>query len=143
MACGPELVENVEGGRSDGVSVDNDENGAEGTEGCVRRYTSYVLGRCSDLLDRAGADRVILVFDGRRCPLKAGGAGCERERRRGSNLEEARRLRRLGRASEAGDRYRACVRVTGGMARRTAGAVRKRYGVGGLGGGGGGGGGKR
>ena len=69
---------------------------------------------------------VILVFDGRRCPLKAG-TNAEREARRRSNLAEARRLRALGRMQEARDKYKQCIKATDSMARSVAAGVEKRY----------------
>lgn len=69
---------------------------------------------------------VILVFDGRRCPLKAG-TNAEREARRRSNLTEARRLRALGRMQEARDKYKQCIKATDPMARSVAAGVEKKY----------------
>jgi len=47
----------------------------------VRKYTDYVLSRCDELLNYAEIRRIILVFDGNRCPLKAG-TNSEREMKR-------------------------------------------------------------
>jgi len=86
-----------------------------------------MIGRCDELLSRAGVDKIYLVFDGVRVPLKSG-TNTEREAKRQENLREARRLMRLGRSKEAGERYKACVKGNDTMARVVAAEVEKRWG---------------
>ena len=112
-SCAERLVESTENGTRDAS--------AEGS------YCRYMIGRCDELLSRAGVDKIYLVFDGVRVPLKSG-TNTEREAKRQENLREARRLMRLGRSKEAGERYKACVKGNDTMARVVAAEVEKRWG---------------
>jgi len=90
---------------------------------------NYMTKRCEELLNHASIKRVYLVFDGKRCPLKEV-TNKEREAKRNANLKEARRLKAIGRNDLAGDKYRACVKVTHWMAESVARAVKKKWGDG-------------
>lgn len=112
-SCAERLVEAVESGTRDPIAE--------------RSYCKYVLDRCDELLRYAGIDRIYLVFDGVRVPLKSG-TNAARELKRRARLREARRLRSQGRGKEAGEAYRACVKGNEEMARVVASAVTSRYG---------------
>ncbi|KAL7495422.1 hypothetical protein ACHAWT_003865, partial [Skeletonema menzelii] len=75
----------------------------------------------------AKINRIYLVFDGIRVPLKRG-TNAEREARRQANLTEARRLMSLGRRREADEKYKLCVKSTELMARVVCGAVHRKWG---------------
>mmetsp|Transcript_53315 Transcript_53315/g.159649 ORF Transcript_53315/g.159649 Transcript_53315/m.159649 type:complete len:957 (-) Transcript_53315:1475-4345(-) len=123
-SCSAELVEALEASASRPGGVEGD---GEGTPRCIRMYTRYVLNRCDELLNHAGVASIHLVFDGRRCPLKAG-TNEERNARKIAALEEARRLKRMGQTKEAQEKYKLCIKVTKGMERRVAKAVREKWG---------------
>ncbi len=93
-----------------------------------RSLSSYIIRRCEELIRHASIRRIYLVFDGKRCPLKEV-TNKQREERRRECLKEARRLKRIGRNDMAGDKYRACVKVTDRMAECVARAVRQKWGV--------------
>ena len=112
-ACADLLVESIETGQR-----------SPQAEAVVNRY---VTSRIDGLLAGAQVRGVILVFDGRRCPLKAG-TNREREARRRANLAEARRLRAAGRHAEARERYKNCLKATDEMARAVAAKVQETYG---------------
>ena len=94
-----------------------------------KRLCSYMIQRCEELLTHASIQSIYLVFDGKRCPLKEV-TNIEREKRRRDNLREARRLKRMGRDDLAGDKYRACVKVTDWMAESVAKAIKRKWGDG-------------
>jgi len=112
-ACADLLVESIETGHR-----------SPQAEAVVNRY---VQNRIDSLLAGAQVRAVILVFDGRRCPLKAG-TNRERESKRRTHLAEARRLRAAGRHAEARERYKLCVKATDEMARSVAAKVEETYG---------------
>jgi len=85
-----------------------------------------MIKRCEELLTHAGIKRIYLVFDGKRCPMKAV-TNQERESKRKANLSEARRLNQLGMKDQAMDKYKACVKVTPWMAHSVADAVAQRW----------------
>ena len=123
-ACADQLVESIE--------TPPTPNGASRLPPQVEAVlSSYFQKRIDHLLASqsiggGSVAGVILVFDGRRCPLKAG-TNAEREARRRSNLAEARRLRALGRMQEARDKYKQCIKATDSMARSVAAGVEKKY----------------
>jgi 5'-3' exonuclease len=106
------LVEAIEAGKIDHI--------------CEKILCRYMTKRCDELLNFAGIRRVRLVFDGKRCPLKAV-TNREREARRMKNLTEARRLMRLGMKDQAIDKYKACVKVVPWMAESVAKAVAQKW----------------
>jgi exonuclease-1 len=93
---------------------------------CEKALCKYMIKRCEELLTHAGIKRIHLVFDGKRCPMKAA-TNLERESKRRKNLAEARRLNQLGMRDQALDKYRACVKVTPWMAHSVAKAVAQRW----------------
>ena len=124
--CAMELVESIESGSGSSSGLSGTGGGGIPSPKAQHACTRYVLSRCSALLDHAKVTRLLLVFDGKRCPLKAG-TNREREAKRRANLTEARRLRSEGRTSEAAEKYKLCVRVTDEMARIVARAVDAEY----------------
>ena len=112
-ACADLLVESIETGQR-----------SPQAEAVVNRY---VTNRIDGLLAGAKVRGVILVFDGKRCPLKAG-TNREREAKRRTNVAEARRLRAAGRHAEARERYKNCLKATDEMARAVAAKVQETYG---------------
>ena len=92
-----------------------------------KAYTNYMIKRCKELLNHAQIATIYLVFDGIRVPLKSG-TNADREQKRKSNLEEARRLMAMGRKEEARDKYKSCVKGTSEMAQVVARAVQKEWG---------------
>ena len=106
------LVEAIEADRIDHV--------------CEKILCKYMIKRCEELLTFAGIRRIRLVFDGKRCPLKAG-TNKEREARRQRNLAEARRLSGLGMKDQALDKYKACVTTRPWMADSVAKAVAQKW----------------
>lgn len=93
---------------------------------CEKILCKYMMKRCEELLTYAGIRRIYLVFDGKRCPLKAA-TNQEREAKRAANLKEARRLSALGMKEQANDKYKACVKVVPWMADSVAKAVAQRW----------------
>jgi 5'-3' exonuclease len=114
-SCAERLVESIEANEID--------------PHCEKRLCSYMIKRCDELLNHASIKRVYIVFDGKRCPLKEV-TNKERETRRQGNLKEARKLSKMGKKDLAGDKYRACVKVTSWMAESVATAVKKKWGDG-------------
>jgi len=108
----PRLVEAIESNRIDPV--------------CEKAVCKYMIKRCEELLTHAEVKRIYLVFDGKRCPMKAV-TNQERESKRKANLSEARRLNELGMKDQAMDKYRACVKVTPWMADSVAKEVAQRW----------------
>ncbi|KAL9183874.1 hypothetical protein ACHAXT_004730 [Thalassiosira profunda] len=111
--CAERLVEATENGTRDFTAEQS--------------YTKYMVKRCEELLSWARVDKVYLVFDGIRVPLKSG-TNAEREAKRQANIAEARRLMSMGRRSEASERYKACAKGNEEMARVVAGAVERKWG---------------
>jgi 5'-3' exonuclease len=78
---------------------------------CLRVSTNYVQRRCQELLHGAKIRKIYLVFDGKRCPLKAQ-TNKDREDRRRDNLEEARRWKQQGRRDRAEEKYKLCIKIS-------------------------------
>lgn len=114
-SCAERLVESIEHNRIDPM--------------CEHRLCTYMTSRCEELLNNASIKHIILVFDGKRCPLKEA-TNKEREMKRQENLKEARRLKKMGNVELAGDKYRACVKVTPWMAECVEKAIKKKWGNG-------------
>ncbi len=112
-ATAERLVEAIEEGRRD--------------SDCERILCRYMLRRCEELLAHASIRRIYLVFDGKRCPMKAV-TNLERDKKRRANLEEARRLKRLGMKAESEDKYKTCLKVVPWMADSVAKAVHQKWG---------------
>ena len=112
-ACAERLVESIKNKKEDSE--------------CIRIYTSYMIKRCEELLINANIKTIILVFDGKRCPLKAE-TNLEREQKREKNIADARRLKSKGMHLEASEKYRSCVKVTDTMASNVAKAVNTKFG---------------
>ncbi len=111
-SCAERLVESIEENRIDPI--------------CEHRLCTYMTSRCDELLNNAYIQHIILVFDGKRCPLKEA-TNKEREMKRQENLKEARRLKKMGNVELAGDKYRACVKVTPWMAECVEKAIKKKW----------------
>lgn len=94
---------------------------------CERIICNYIIKRCDELLTNALVKEIILVFDGKRCPLKAV-TNRERENRRTKNLKEARQLKASGKMREAQEKYKCCLKVTDWMAHRVNRAVVQKWG---------------
>ncbi|GMH55675.1 hypothetical protein TL16_g01965 [Triparma laevis f. inornata] len=92
------------------------------------RYVNYVMKRCDELIRFAAVERIILVFDGSRCPLKAD-TNANRRSLREANLREAKRLKSLGRGKEAQKLFMSCAFVTPLMTRHLTAAIKRKYGV--------------
>ena len=67
---------------------------------CVQVSSKYIIRRCQELLNVWRMSKVILVMDGKRCPLKAD-TNQDRENRRRQNLEEARKFKHQGHRDKA------------------------------------------
>ena len=80
-------------------------NEPNGVEKYKAKYTSSFVDRCYRLLAWAQIRKIILVFDGKRCPLKAD-TNKERAQIKAANLTEARRLKAAGRHKEAEIKFR-------------------------------------
>ena len=93
---------------------------------CVRTSQRYVADRCQELLVNARINKVYLVFDGKRCPLKAK-TNQDREARRAKNLEEARQYKRQRRIDKAFDRYKACIKISDAHGKAVADAVTQQF----------------
>jgi len=116
-------------------SVESSSPTAAADAASVRASSSYVQGRCHELLTYAGVSKIYFVLDGKRCPLKAG-TNEERDRRRRDNLAEARRYKQLGDKERMHDKYRACIKVTEQLADAVADELERKYGRNNAGGGG-------
>eukprot|EP00579_Thalassiosira_antarctica_P012840 CAMPEP_0201936580 /NCGR_PEP_ID=MMETSP0903-20130614/37727_1 /ASSEMBLY_ACC=CAM_ASM_000552 /TAXON_ID=420261 /ORGANISM="Thalassiosira antarctica, Strain CCMP982" /LENGTH=169 /DNA_ID=CAMNT_0048477293 /DNA_START=39 /DNA_END=545 /DNA_ORIENTATION=+ len=87
--CAERLVESTESGTRDPIAE--------------KAYCKYMLDRCDELLNWAKIDKIYLVFDGIRVPLKSD-TNADRESKRQANLREARRLQSMGRRNEASEK---------------------------------------
>ena len=95
---------------------------------CEQIIIRYFISRCEELLRYASIRSIFLVFDGKRCPLKEV-TSKDREERRRKNLEEARRLKALGRNKEASEKYKACIKVAPWMSSSVARAIETKWGA--------------
>ena len=96
---------------------------------CIATASNYVLKRCHELLTYAHLQRIFLVMDGERIPLKSV-TNQERERRRQQNLQQAREFRKMGNRDQMFDKYKACIKVRAELGRAVAAAVVRKYGPG-------------
>lgn len=92
---------------------------------CINTSAKYITERCQELLFGAKIQRIYLVMDGKRCPLKAG-TNQERDARRQKNLVEARTFRRQKRHDLMYEKYKACIKVTEELATTVARIVKER-----------------
>lgn len=92
----------------------------------VRVATQYMQKRCQELFSSANIAKLYLVFDGKRCPLKAV-TNDEREERRNKNLKEARHFRKQGRRDKAEEKYRMCIKIHAAFADAVADALQKIF----------------
>jgi len=99
-----------------------------GEDVCAPRYTKSIVNRCIELLTFAKLEKIVLVFDGERCPLKAS-TNAERRRVRAADLQEAYRLKSLGRREEAQDKFRKCTMNTPLMAAHVKRAIKTAFGA--------------
>jgi len=93
-------------------------------EKCIRAATDYVKKQCSNMIRFAGIERIYLVMDGERCPLKAG-TNEERERRRQANLKQAREYRARYDRAKMYEKYKACIKVKASLGEAVAKRVSK------------------
>ena len=94
---------------------------------CVQVSAKYIIRRCQELLNVWRISKVILVMDGKRCPLKAD-TNQDRESRRQQNLDEARELKRQGRRDKAEEKYKSCIKIRDCLTHAVMGEVQKRFG---------------
>ena len=94
---------------------------------CVQVSAKYIIRRCQELLNAWRITKVILVMDGKRCPLKAD-TNQDRESRRLQNLIEARTLKRQGRRYKAEEKYKACIKIRDVLTHAVMGEVEKHFG---------------
>lgn len=91
---------------------------------CIDVSTNYILKRCEELIRYAQIANIVLVMDGKRCPLKAG-TNEDREQRRQANLTEARRYKQQGRWKESNEKYKACIKIGQDLTKRVMAKVQK------------------
>jgi len=103
-------------------------NGQPVDQHCEQIICRYFISRCDELLRHASIQRLYLVFDGKRCPLKDV-TRRDREERRQKNLEEARRAKALGRKGEADEKYKACINIAPWMCTSVTRAIEKQWGI--------------
>ena len=94
---------------------------------CVAIYTKYVTSRCREMIQYGGVKRIILVFDGLRCPLKAD-TNAARQLSRDKKLAKARELKRQGKHKEAGQAFQGTVTVSKVMVDNVVRAVWREFG---------------
>lgn len=82
---------------------------------CETTIANYMVSRCEELLKHGGIKKIYLVFDGKRCPLKAV-TNKDREQKRQKNLKEAKYFEKIGRKDLALEKYRSCVKIENWMA---------------------------
>lgn len=82
---------------------------------CEVTIANYMVSRCEELLKHGGIKKLYLVFDGKRCPMKAV-TNKDREQKRQKNLKEAKQFEKIGRKDLALEKYRSCVKVENWMA---------------------------
>lgn len=82
---------------------------------CETTIANYMVSRCEELLKHGGIKKIYLVFDGKRCPLKAV-TNKDREQKRQKNLKEAKHFEKTGRRDLALEKYRSCVKIENWMA---------------------------
>jgi len=77
---------------------------------CIDTSANYIVKRCQELTTFAQIGKIILVMDGKRCPLKSV-TNQERERRRQTNLNDARRFKSQGQVKDSEEKYKACIKI--------------------------------
>jgi len=82
--------------------------------------------RCKELFHRDNVGKIYLVFDGKRCPLKAV-TNDDREARRRKNLTEARMFKRQGRRDKAEEKYKMCIKIHSAFADAVAAALKRIF----------------
>ena len=92
----------------------------------VRVATIYMQKRCQELFSSANIAKLYLVFDGKRCPLKAA-TNDDREERRRKNLKEARQYRKQGRRDKAEEKYKMCIKIHDAFSEAVADALQKVF----------------
>ena len=105
--------------------VESTENGRL-EPSCVQVSSKYVIRRCQELLNVWHISKVVLVMDGKRCPLKAD-TNQDRENRRQQNLFEARRLKRQGNNDKAEEKYKACIKIRDDLTKAVMEEVKKHF----------------
>ena len=93
---------------------------------CVKVSTSYMQRRCQELFSSASIGKIYLVFDGKRCPLKAA-ENNDREERRNKNLKDARLYKKQGRRDKAEEKYKMCIKIHAAFADAVAEALQKVF----------------
>jgi exonuclease-1 len=101
-------------------------NEPNGEDTAASRYCHFVTDWCDKLLRYAGVEKIVLVFDGQRCPLKAD-TNAERRRKAAEALAEARRLKAAGKGKEAQRMFQQCCKNTPRMQTHVKRAVRRRF----------------
>lgn len=92
----------------------------------VRVATEYMQRRCQELFSSANIAKIYLVFDGKRCPLKAA-TNDDREERRNKHLKEARLYKRQGRRDKAEEKYKMCIKIHSAFANAVAERLMKAF----------------
>lgn len=78
---------------------------------CVTVSANYIYKRCIELIQYANLNRIYLVMDGIRCPLKVD-TNNEREQKRCTNLQQARQFRKSGNTDAMYEKYKSCIKIT-------------------------------
>jgi 5'-3' exonuclease len=82
---------------------------------CEATIANYMVSRCEELLKHGGIKKLYLVFDGKRCPLKAV-TNKDREQKKQKNLRDAKHFEKIGRKDLALEKYKSCVKIENWMA---------------------------
>lgn len=93
---------------------------------CISVSVSYIRKRCEELLRHAKVQKIFLVMDGERCPLKAV-TNQDREAKRQENLQQARSYRKCGDKTKMFDKYKACIKIRNDLAFIVAQKTRQHF----------------
>jgi 5'-3' exonuclease len=92
----------------------------------LRVSSTYLRKRCQELISSAKVRKIVLVFDGKRCPLKAE-TNEERDERRQKYLKEARLYKKRGLRAKAEEKYKMCIKIHTSFADAVAKELQKHF----------------
>lgn len=93
---------------------------------CVRVSARYITSRCNELLTNCQLSQIVLVMDGKRCPMKSG-ENEDREQRRQQNLMDARNYKRSGQKYKSEDKYKTCIKIRDNFTKAVMKEVAKQF----------------
>lgn len=88
--------------------------------------SNYIIKRCDELILKAKIKKILLVFDGMRCPLKKE-TGEARRKNREKIRKSAIMLKSQGKVKESNKKYMSCCKFTNDMAMYVAQKVEEKW----------------